>query len=367
MKAVYVSFYEAYPPVSGAASVTWNCARRSPGEVTLIQLSSTAGESVVDGVRIVRLVGSGRGVGKLIAIRRLVGQIVERCRLIDPKVIVLEGASWAVYHWMLLRAIRRGGLRARVWYHSHNVEQLLRRDRNGRAIAAVTGWAEGRLLRGADRSFAVSPVDQTQFRELYGAPTDLWPNGVDVERFDAVSDDQVQQARTAHGIGDEAVLFMGLYAYPPNTRAVDFLNNEVMPRVRERRPGAQLVVLGGQVPYERPWMINPGVVPFEQLPAVVKACAVGAAPVFEGSGTRLKILEYGAAGLAVVSTRKGAEGLDVIDGESILLHEDAAGFAEGIVSALQAARRDGLGSALREVVATGYGYEGTLRRVWGTA
>ncbi|HMO86769.1 MAG TPA: glycosyltransferase, partial [Lacipirellulaceae bacterium] len=153
----------------------------------------------------------------------------------------------------------------------------------------------------------------------------------------------------------------------PTTRAVDFLNNEVMPRVRERRPGAQLVVLGGQVPYTRPWMINPGVVPFEQLPAVVKACAVGAAPVFEGSGTRLKILEYGAAGLAGGSTRKGAEGLDVIAGESILLREDGAGFTEGIVHALGPARRDGLGSALREVVATGYGYEGILRRVWGMA
>ena len=367
MRSVYVSFYEAYPPVSGAASVTWNCARRSPREVTLIQLSGTAGEDVVDGVRVVRLVGSGRGVGKLIAIRKLVGQIVGHCRTIDPDVIVLEGASWAVYHWMLLRALRRAGLRARVWYHSHNVEKLLRRDRNGRAIATVTGWAEGRLLRGADRAFAVSPVDQAQFLALYGAKTDLWPNGVDLERFESVSDEQIARAREAMGIGDQAVLFMGLYAYPPNTRAVDFLNDQVMPKVRERLPGAQLVVLGGQVPYARPWMINPGVVPFEQLPAVVKACAVGAAPVFEGSGTRLKILEYGAAGLAVVSTRKGAEGLDVVDGESILLREDAAGFAEGIGTALDRHQRRTLGAALRQVVAAGYGYDGILRRVWGTA
>lgn len=365
MRSVYVSFYEAYPPVSGAASVTWNCARRSPGKVTLIQLSSTAGEDVVDGVRVVRLVGSGRGVGKLIAIRKLVGQIVGRCRTIDPDVIVLEGASWAVYHWMLLRAIRRAGLRARVWYHSHNVEKLLRQDRNGRAIATVTGWAEGRLLRGADRAFAVSTVDQAQFRELYGAATDLWPNGVDVERFDAVSDADVASARERLGIGDCAVLFMGLYAYPPNTRAVDFLNNEVMPRVRERRPEAQLVVLGGRVPYARPWMINPGVVPFEQLPAVVKACAVGAAPVFEGSGTRLKILEYGAAGLAVVSTRKGAEGLDVTDGESILLREGGEGFAEGIAMALDPTQRRRLGTALRDVVASVYGFGRIVGGVWG--
>jgi hypothetical protein len=51
VRVVYVSFYGVYPPVSGAASVTWNCGRFTAGEVTLIQLGSTCGDEFVDGVR----------------------------------------------------------------------------------------------------------------------------------------------------------------------------------------------------------------------------------------------------------------------------------------------------------------------------
>lgn len=364
LRSVYVSFYEAFPPISGAASVTWNCARRSSGEVTLIQLGATASEQLVDAVRVSTLVGSGRGVGKLLAIRRLVGRVVAHCQRIDPDLIVLEGASWAVYHWMLLHALRGAGLRAEIWYHSHNVEQRLRLERNGPLIATVTGLAERRLLRGVHRAFAVSAVDQANFRALYGVQTDLWPNGVDIERFDAVTAAQVAQAREAHGIGDQSVLFMGLYTYPPNKRAVDFLDQQVMPRVHERLPDAQLVVLGGRVPLERPWLINPGVVPFEQLPIMVKACAVGVAPVFEGSGTRLKILEYMAARLPVIATTKGAEGIDAVAGTDILLAEDAERFAAGILGALtDPALADRLGAAGHALVASRYGWDAIMSQV----
>jgi glycosyltransferase involved in cell wall biosynthesis len=124
---------------------------------------------------------------------------------------------------------------------------------------------------------------------------------------------------------------MGLYAYPPNTQAVRFLIEEVMPRLLRARPDAQLVVTGGAVPIQRPWLINPGVVPFGEVPALLRACAIGTAPIFSGSGTRLKILECMAAGTPVVATPKGAEGIEVVDGQSILLAQEAAGFAERIL------------------------------------
>jgi glycosyltransferase involved in cell wall biosynthesis len=57
-------------------------------------------------------------------------------------------------------------------------------------------------------------------------------------------------------------------------------------------------------------------------------------PLRTGGGTRLKIPEAMAAGVPVVSTPIGAEGLDVVDGESLLLaeSEDAEGWADRLVS-----------------------------------
>jgi glycosyltransferase involved in cell wall biosynthesis len=66
------------------------------------------------------------------------------------------------------------------------------------------------------------------------------------------------------------------------------------------------------------------------LPGLVRACRIGVAPIFSGSGTRLKILEYLAAGMPVVATAKGAEGLELEDEHHLLLAETVPTFAQAI-------------------------------------
>jgi len=79
------------------------------------------------------------------------------------------------------------------------------------------------------------------------------------------------------------------------------------------------------------------------------------APIFSGSGTRLKILESLAAGVPVVATRKGAEGLMLAPGVEILLAEGAADFAAALVALLQdPERRRQLGACGQRQVATRY-------------
>jgi glycosyltransferase involved in cell wall biosynthesis len=74
--------------------------------------------------------------------------------------------------------------------------------------------------------------------------------------------------------------------------------------------------------------------------------AVFVVPLRVGGGTRLKIFEAMAAGRAVVSTSIGAEGLDVVDGEDIVLADTAASFADAIIGLLNdTERRNRLGRA----------------------
>jgi polysaccharide biosynthesis protein PslH len=251
-----------------------------------------------------------------------------------PDHVVLEGASCAVYLALLAFVLRKMVPRARIVYHAHNVEYLLRLQRENRIVAALTRYAERRLLTLSDRSFAVSEEDRQRFSALYGIVPDLLPNGVDCTA-DRATPEQVEAVRKRYGITDESILFMGLYAYPPNRRAVEFLMDEVMPWLRQRRPDVRLVVTGGDVPFSSPWLINPGVVISRtDLNALVSACRIGVAPIFTGSGTRLKILEYMAAGLPVVTTKKGAEGLGVQAGKHVLYAETAQEFVEAILRIL---------------------------------
>jgi glycosyltransferase involved in cell wall biosynthesis len=61
---------------------------------------------------------------------------------------------------------------------------------------------------------------------------------------------------------------------------------------------------------------------------------VGVAPIFKGSGTRLKILEYMAAGLPVVATKKGAEGLNLDADEHLIYAETASEFQAALLKLL---------------------------------
>ena len=66
-----------------------------------------------------------------------------------------------------------------------------------------------------------------------------------------------------------------------------------------------------------------------------KHAAALAVPLLSGGGVRVKILEAMAMGVPVVSTPLGCEGLDVRDGEHLLIAESAKGFSEACAKILQ--------------------------------
>jgi glycosyltransferase involved in cell wall biosynthesis len=74
---------------------------------------------------------------------------------------------------------------------------------------------------------------------------------------------------------------------------------------------------------------------FESLTPLLETASIAVVPLRHGSGTRVKILEAFAYGLPVVSTTVGAEGLDVVDSESILIADDPGKFAHHVVRLFQ--------------------------------
>jgi glycosyltransferase involved in cell wall biosynthesis len=371
MKIVFICFYEAYPPTSGAASVTYNVVKYSQGERILIQLGREARrERTDDGVTVITLHGASEN--KFQKIKGLLGRIKRIAGIIEsmsPDVIVLEGASWVMYHWLLLRQIRRLKYAPKVIYHSHNVEYYLRKEKHGKIVTGLTFWAEKRILRDVDITFAVSEVDSKQCENLYDIRPEILPNGVDVVKFEQVTETDIENIKNKYGIDNKTILFMGSYLYKPNREGIDFLVESVMPIVVQQYPEVRLAIIGGDVPYSKSWLINPGIIQQAELPAFVKACGIGVAPIFSGSGTRLKILEYMAARKPVVSTSKGAEGLNVINDRDIMIAEGAEDFPSGIVRLLSDTRYAMLiGDNGNKLVSFQYSWEvimeGFQRRLW---
>jgi polysaccharide biosynthesis protein PslH len=166
------------------------------------------------------------------------------------------------------------------------------------------------------------------------------------------------------------ILFVGNFTHQPNRDAAAWLAGEIMPAVRARCPEARLRIVGAAPPAAILDLAGPGVEVVADAPSVephLRAAAVVVAPVRTGGGMRMKVLEALAAGKAVVTTGRGAEGFDCFEeAPPLALAGDAAGFAAAIAELLEdPGRRAELGTRARAFAERHYGPDTWAARLRG--
>lgn len=257
--------------------------------------------------------------------------------------------------------VRRERPSARVVIDAHNVEsdfflQLSERRRGVVQWLALREWEltrrfEARVLKEADTVVAISEPDAVALSGLCEGRTPVIPVP-QVVRFTP------RQGRP-EGAGQQ-LCYVGNLTWHPNVRGLDWFCGEVWPQVRAALPGATLVIAGSGLPLDdrgrlqvpAAWQVE-GVTTVGFLADLepLYAASVGAvAPILDGSGVRIKLLESLRAGMPVVTTSAGAAGLPLQNGREALIEDSAAGFAAAVVRLL---REPELQEALREA---GYRY-----------
>ncbi|BBH10849.1 MULTISPECIES: glycosyltransferase [Chromobacterium] len=205
-------------------------------------------------------------------------------------------------------------------------------------------WA-ALALNAAERVAAVTWEDAAAMAQHSGRLVDVVINGVDADAFSEVRPDYASQR----------LLFVGNFEYPPNRDAVVWLAEEVMPRLWRRLPRARLAICGYAMPedWARRWPDERlewlGFVP--ELSTQQRRAAAFIAGLRQGGGSKLKVLEALAAGLALLSTPQGASGLDLRPDSDYLRGDDAEQLAEAAAALLSRPERAAsLGAAGREYV-----------------
>ena len=149
------------------------------------------------------------------------------------------------------------------------------------------------------------------------------------------------------------MLFVGSFRHLPNHDALEWFTRGVLPEVVARRPHCRLVVVGSDPPppHAFPSLDNIELRGFvDDICEPLSRYAVFVCPVLSGSGVRVKLLEAFAAGIPVVSTRLGAEGLAADDGEICELADNPIDFAGKILSLFENPQRaSALATAAREL------------------
>jgi glycosyltransferase involved in cell wall biosynthesis len=234
----------------------------------------------------------------------------------------------------------------------HNLDSALARSvarqrrPGGRAwLAAVNRAAalrsvERRVLPRADHVLCVSAADADAVRAAGGRPL-LAPNGVD-DAFFAVP-----------GPGEERALFFGHFGYAANRIGLERFLRDGWPETLARRPDARLAVAGGGLDDDLRARLagEPGVEVLglvDDMPAALARARAVIVPIWEGGGTRLKVLEALAAARPVVATALGASGVGFVDGRHGRLAEAPAELGAALADLLaDPARAAALGAAGR--------------------
>jgi glycosyltransferase involved in cell wall biosynthesis len=199
---------------------------------------------------------------------------------------------------------------------------------SGMIKSAQCNYYESLFCEAAHAVVATSDIDASRLAKMApDATVHVIPNSVDCEDFAPV------RAAT----GGTTLFFSGTLSYAPNVDGLNWFVAEVLPRLRGHfgKDLPPIVVAGADPSPELAQRLAFAGIELHANPPSMLPLLAGAAVVFvplhSGSGTRLKILEAMAAGRAVVSTGKGAEGLTLSPGFDILIADDPDRFTSAIV------------------------------------
>lgn len=164
--------------------------------------------------------------------------------------------------------------------------------------------------------------------KLKGRIDDGYRAGIDTSRY----------LFSAYGREPLTMLFLGSFRHTPNQEALTWFVERVLPLVLAEEPGARVMVVGSDPPPREKFHHGEAVelVGFvEDVREPLARYALFLCPILSGSGVRVKLLEAFAAGIPVVSTRLGAEGLADKDGEVCALADEPADFARHVIRLLR--------------------------------
>jgi polysaccharide biosynthesis protein PslH len=217
---------------------------------------------------------------------------------------------------------------------------------------------EGEVCRTVRKVIAVSETDSAIMQEWYRIkPAEAVPTGVDADYF--------KTRGAASPVAD--LVFVGSLDWAPNIDGIDWFQREVLPLILRRRPDCSVAIVGRKPPraIQELGARYPGIQVTGTVPEVrpwLWGSKVSIVPLRVGGGTRLKIFEAMAAGVPVVSTTIGAEGLGARDGDTIRIADTPEDFAAACIALLDdPAERERLRNRALQMVTEQYSWEVVAR------
>lgn len=207
--------------------------------------------------------------------------------------------------------------------NTHNVEHRLVANRGvQKLVRAQVRRLESRAAQRCDLLCACSQSEGEFFQDMGARRVMVVPNGVDLQRF-RVGAGVREATRRELGIGDDETLFLfSASKFGPNREAYDWLVSTVTRHAETFAALRARIVVAGTV-VRAPEAHGPlralGFVP--AIEPYFAAADFALNPLFSGAGTNVKMADFMAARLPILTTPFGARGYELRDGDDAFIFE----------------------------------------------
>ncbi|MHA6204587.1 glycosyltransferase [Dyella soli] len=183
--------------------------------------------------------------------------------------------------------------------------------------------SEVALIEQCDVTFVVSPHEQALLAaELPHARVEVLSN--------------IHEVHGCHRPFAERrdLVFIGGFGHPPNADAIRWIATDILPALRARLPDIRIHVLGDIPDSARSELATPGLALHGRVPDLapwLEGALASLAPLRFGAGVKGKINMAMSYGVPVIATPLAVEGMQLRDGQDVLVAQDAPAFVESVV------------------------------------
>ena len=225
-------------------------------------------------------------------------------------------------------------------------------------------WWEKYYWKKADRVVAVSESDKGKMTSLVkDLSVGVVPNGAGEDLMN------VWQKRKPLKI--PTVFFQANFSWLQNTEAAENLVKKIFPLIREEMPQVKCWIVGQGAQKKVGHLAGKGVKVIDLKTSDIKGvidvyrqATVFMAPLQGPGGTRLKILAAMAAGVPVVATKVGIEGIRARNGQEALVSNDWEEMAQMAVRLMKEKELyHRVAQAARKLIESNYSYKSVARRL----
>lgn len=274
----------------------------------------------------------------------------------DIELVHYDTISWAAY----LNQVKN----CKLVLNHHNVEShmmLRRANKENNLLRKFYFFQESMKLQAYEKKICgkfdlnITCSDTDTDRLLQDLPNlnvVTIPNGVDLDYFKPIGLEQ----------NENSIVFAGGLSWYPNIAAIEFFVKKVWPILIEEVPSVSMTVIGRNPP---DWLLdfsnkasNFDVTGFvDDVRPYIEQASIYVCPINDGGGTKLKILDALAMGKAIVANNIACEGINVVEGESVIFAEEPREYVKKIKTLFSNAElRKSLGTNGRMLIEKEYDY-----------